>query len=369
MVDEKEEHYEEEGEYHFSDDQVNYDIEPETPKTKSSSGFNKEAVLEKFTQNRRRILGAVSLFLLIGVVYKILVPATTSTPPTEFNQAAAAAKATPAAATVAKVTTTTVSQSVTASAASPSAAQTPAVQSTPPPSVYTQQNQTPVATVTVTSSPAPTSLPPNSAQSLPSTVSSAAGVPPMGMPPATSQTGMPPAMPSPVVVANPMNTGPFDAQTKDRITALEQQNTAMMNLLQTEYAQKIADTETQSNAVRGKMEELTKRVNRMETSLSQITQLLQGMNKSQASGPMGSAPASMYNAASRSSEPRMIYSVQAIIPGRAWLKSESGDTVTVAEGDYLKKYGRVTKIDPYDGVVSIDTGNKVIMLSYGLDGE
>ena len=66
--------------------------------------------------------------------------------------------------------------------------------------------------------------------------------------------------------------------------------------------------------------------------------------------------------------PRIIYSVQAIIPGRAWLKSEAGDTVTVAEGDMLKGLGRITKIDPYDGVVEIDTGNKIISLSYGTNG-
>jgi hypothetical protein len=64
-------------------------------------------------------------------------------------------------------------------------------------------------------------------------------------------------------------------------------------------------------------------------------------------------------------EARTTYIVQAIIPGRAWLKSESGDTVTVAEGDLLKDYGRVTKIDPYDGVVDIDTGTKILVLSYG----
>jgi len=68
-------------------------------------------------------------------------------------------------------------------------------------------------------------------------------------------------------------------------------------------------------------------------------------------------------------EPRIGYSVQAIIPGRAWLKSESGDTVTVAEGDILRNYGRITKIDPYDGIVEIDTGSKTIALSYGLDAE
>jgi hypothetical protein len=31
----------------------------------------------------------------------------------------------------------------------------------------------------------------------------------------------------------------------------------------------------------------------------------------------------------------------------------------------VRGLGRVTKIDPYDGVVEINTGNKIISLSYG----
>jgi hypothetical protein len=73
--------------------------------------------------------------------------------------------------------------------------------------------------------------------------------------------------------------------------------------------------------------------------------------------------------AMRQVEPQATYTVQAIIPGRAWLKSDSGETVTVAEGDTLRGYGRVVKIDPYDGVVAIDIGGKIISLSYGVTAE
>ncbi len=382
MVDEKEEHYEEEGEYHFSDDQVNYDIEPETPKAApAAAGFSKDAVLTKLTQNRRKVLGVVAFIILIGVVYKILVPAST-TPSTDFTQAATpkATKPSPAAANAKNATP---SRPVEPVIAQPTMPQAPAVE-TKPVSAPLQQSQQPDAMVAV----APTQ-PPATVQAAP--VQTLPGAPTNGMPPTSPMTQpvMPPMVsPSqmqaqtttqpPSVMTQPiqtttsvttMQTAPVDAQTKDRLAALEQQNTAMMNLLQTEYAQKIADAETQTNAVRGKIEELNKRVNRIETNLNQITQLLQGMSKSQVSGVMSNAAAPMYNVPSRSAEPRIAYSVQAIIPGRAWLKSEGGDTVTVAEGDYLKRYGRVTKIDPYDGIVAIDTGNKVITLSYGLDSE
>ena len=119
------------------------------------------------------------------------------------------------------------------------------------------------------------------------------------------------------------------------------------------------------------MTEMTKRINRMEAGITQISKMLRGpANRSMDSLAPAAPEGSVVYAppAARMSEPKMVYTVQAIIPGRAWLKSESGDTVTVAEGDVLKDYGRVVKIDPYDGVVNIDTGSKVITLSYGVGG-
>ena len=174
-------------------------------------------------------------------------------------------------------------------------------QSSPPPVVSVQQNPPPAAMVVVTTPPA--TPPANAMQQQPSN-------PAYGMPPVAANTA--PPMPSPLMqTANPMNnttTLSLDAQTKDRIAALEQQNTAMMNLLQTEYAQKIADSETQANAARGKMEELTKRVNRMESNLNQIMQILQGAgNRPQPSGVMSSVPTTMPYGAGKIRRARMIY--------------------------------------------------------------
>ncbi|MBV8803123.1 MAG: hypothetical protein JO131_09250 [Gammaproteobacteria bacterium] len=119
------------------------------------------------------------------------------------------------------------------------------------------------------------------------------------------------------------------------------------------------------------MEELTKRINRMESLLVQLSQIIQNGRQTTMTGPLPSnmVMGSSATETTKVAEPKINYSVQAIIPGRAWLKSESGDTITVAEGDILRSYGRVTKIDPYDGIVNIDTGNKVITLSYGVSAD
>jgi hypothetical protein len=47
--------------------------------------------------------------------------------------------------------------------------------------------------------------------------------------------------------------------------------------------------------------------------------------------------------------PKMI--VQAAIPGRAWLRSESGQLITVIPGDEVAGYGRVVSIDATTGTV------------------
>ena len=97
--------------------------------------------------------------------------------------------------------------------------------------------------------------------------------------------------------------------------------------------------------------------------MNQLVQVLMRQNQPQQSNPspanvVGDMPQSTY-------QPKIPYNVQAIIPGRAWLRADNGETVTVTEGDVIKDVGRVTKINPYDGVVDINTGNRVISLSYG----
>lgn len=50
------------------------------------------------------------------------------------------------------------------------------------------------------------------------------------------------------------------------------------------------------------------------------------------------------------------FAVYAIIPGRAWLRSPNGKTITVSEGDTVGHYGKVLKIDAGNGVVVTTSG-------------
>lgn len=54
--------------------------------------------------------------------------------------------------------------------------------------------------------------------------------------------------------------------------------------------------------------------------------------------------------------PKKKYYVQAIVLGRAWLKSSDGHTITVGEGSEIPGYGRVALIDPPEGEVTTSSG-------------
>jgi hypothetical protein len=162
-----------------------------------------------------------------------------------------------------------------------------------------------------------------------------------------------------------------------QITALNQKVTNLTQenaRIQAEYSQKMTDLETENTTLQNKLQDLNAHLASLETTMAHLGRAVQ-----QETHPSGSS--SLHNRAAAglmpspaqvmtsSGEPKSVYTVQAIIPGRAWLKSENGETVTVAEGDTLRGYGRIVKIDPYDGVVELDIGGRVVSLSYGATSE
>ncbi|MDX1900924.1 MAG: hypothetical protein SFW66_02840 [Gammaproteobacteria bacterium] len=290
---------ENEEEYHYTDDQPEYDLsDAKQPAEKPSGGSVVQNVRERFMKHRRIFLGAIAFLFLLGIVYRMLVP----------------------------VTPTTVAPSIT--------------QTVP---------ATPLAKKTLPQT----------------TVASTPPAPPV----TTAQT-------QPTLSANekslPTPQEDFVKQLTDRISSLEQQNAAVMNLLQTQFVQKINDADTQRSQMRNQMHELESHVDAMEAAFHQLTQLIQGSKGHVTQTKNNTLPTGISVAQAENAEQQPAttgYSVQAIIPGRAWLKSDSGDTVTVADGDTLKGVGKIVRIDPYDGIVSIDTGKKTITLTYGMAGD
>jgi len=57
--------------------------------------------------------------------------------------------------------------------------------------------------------------------------------------------------------------------------------------------------------------------------------------------------------------PSQHYTMQAVIPGRAWLIAKDGSTLTVREGTIIAGYGIVQRIDPMQGAVFTSSGRMI----------
>lgn len=134
---------------------------------------------------------------------------------------------------------------------------------------------------------------------------------------------------------------------------------------QPEYQQLIRNYESQNKALEAQVDVLNKRVASMELEMNQLIRTLTEHYDGASAVTTSPGAVQSQQEMAPPPPPKIPYSVQAIIPGRAWLRSNSGDTVTVTEGDEIKGVGRVIKIDPYDGIVQIDVRGQAISLSYG----
>jgi hypothetical protein len=310
----------EESEYHFSDDEANYEVEPETS-SKPPVKDLKESIFSHLSSPKRLILSALALVFLIFIVYKMVMPAT-SAPSTDII---ATEKNTSPKLAVSPAAPKEASPAQSPPLAAVVPAQPPTVAASPPAAVLPSVggNTTPVAAM-----PSPV-LPP---QPQPQVV-----------------VNVPAAAPQPTTMQAPNETG--------RIADMVAENDRLISQLHADYTQKINDFNNQNKNLKDQMQMLSARVASMETQMGQLIRALTNQTSAMKSeGEQIAAPAP---------QAKIAYNVQAIIPGRAWLKSDNGETVTVAEGDLLKGVGRVSKIDPYDGIVEISNGSKVISLSYG----
>lgn len=389
----------EDSEYHFSDEEVSYELEGEesqkpmsadSEEGKSGSSSSKAGFASKLPQSKRMMIAMVAFVGLIFLVYKMIAPSS-SVPATDITAATPATTAPMPTTNVANNAVPSVPTVPTLPAAAPApqpaatVAQAPTLPPQPPaipevpqvaaPSTVTSSS--PTLTVVTGSSPAsleqPVAAPQQAAAVAQSVLQSVTG----SVAAAGNQAAAPavPSLPAVVPVQSPtavVSQAPAiapsystDTNVDAKIASMTVSNERMMGQLQGQYTQQMNDFATQNKALQDQVSSLTSRVSVMENQLNQLIQALTRRNQNSSMANPAPAPVA---AQPQAPDVKVAYNVQAIIPGRAWLKSDSGETLTVAEGDSIKDVGRVTKIDPYDGVVEINTGSKAISLSYGAGG-
>ena len=197
-------------------------------------------------------------------------------------------------------------------------------------------------------------------------------------------------LPAPVSTQQSVNlpmggqqTAQLDEQTQKTISALVAQN---KQLAQTVHDMQMALTRAgdKYNNLAQQIQSSDARITNMERSIAQVEgQMSKVDNALQAivsAATATSEPSSMTSnyasntnsyggvrttyQAPKQSDSANVYYIQAIIPGRAWIRTSNGQTITVAYGDELAGLGKVTKIDAENGVVITSSGAKVM---YGIN--
>jgi len=316
-----------ESEYHFSDEDVSYEVESEVPKpASSSSGQQAGGIVSRLGAKRRMLISAAVFIAIVFVVYKVVSPGS-SNPPTNITAVPAVVQQAPR-------------------QAAPAPQQTAPVQAQ---AVPAQQAAAPVA-----------DIPQQQAVMQPPVMQAA---PVQAIPPVIPVQSPASAAQSPAAA--------MGAYIEDKSAELNAASQQAMSQMQTQYTQQVNEFTMQTKSMQAQIQSLNTRVADMEAQINQLVQVLTRRNQNVSNPNSGSSMNGMPSSSvqhERSPEVKVAYNVQAIIPGRAWLKAENGETLTVAEGDLIRNVGRVTKIDPYDGVVEINTGSKAVSLSYGNGG-
>lgn len=127
----------------------------------------------------------------------------------------------------------------------------------------------------------------------------------------------------------------------------------------------------QSSTVKNDLEQITRSLKKLNSKLTKLDmdmskvsenmhanklmvhKKLQNMEKS-----MTVSDKPMHSAKEVRDAPAKYY-IQAMIPGRAWIKSKKGSTITVRRGSRIMGYGRITMIDVENGIITTTSGNMI----------
>ncbi len=126
-------------------------------------------------------------------------------------------------------------------------------------------------------------------------------------------------------------------------------------------ASDISNVNSQIETINGNINELTTKIDGLNQNVSILmTKIAQQSSQIINLTAHKQAAHKVYRRQARQVLP--IYYIQALIPGRAWLLSNNGITITVREGSRIPGYGVVKLIDPSQGRVLTGSG-RIIGLS------
>lgn len=181
---------------------------------------------------------------------------------------------------------------------------------------------------------------------------------------------------SPIPAARPKVTqmvAPVVQPKVQTVTKVEDSTkTAALN--QTVVQEKLNDLEKNQASLQTQVSDLSSQLASMNSSvttmmsnfkmlndqLAQLAVTLQNQAKAApVVTPRKTHPQARWDGHAAASQRAVQYRLQAVIPGRAWLISSAGDTLTVREGTRIARYGVVRYIDAKRGRVLTSSGQMI----------
>ncbi|HET9843268.1 MAG TPA: hypothetical protein VFP93_01255 [Gammaproteobacteria bacterium] len=178
-------------------------------------------------------------------------------------------------------------------------------------------------------------------------------------PPAPAPQVVEPPPPAPMVPAapDPWDQGMLtEEDSKPKVTP--QNIVEKLEAQEREINQQIQALERKLNELLSKLSSLDQAIGSSNRDLAQVSRKLEALNQEL---KMLATPAKEQEKPEAELQQSASYvnpslTVHAIIPGRAWLKTRDGRTLTVTEGDPVEGYGKVIVIDAPSGIVITSSG-------------
>lgn len=142
-------------------------------------------------------------------------------------------------------------------------------------------------------------------------------------------------------VALPADVAASISQEKERVTAL---------------AQRVKDNQSMISSV-------LVRMNSLEQSLGEMNKTLESINsnvKKAAQKPVVKKPTVTRKPVAKKPSIQRVYGLKAVVPGRAWIESASGDSRSITVGDRIPGHGKVKVISPIEGYVLTTSGTMIV---------
>ncbi|MDF1645981.1 MAG: type IVB secretion system protein IcmG/DotF [Legionellaceae bacterium] len=146
--------------------------------------------------------------------------------------------------------------------------------------------------------------------------------------------------------------------SEEAVSALKQEQKRVdseLSVMRTQIStltQNVTDISAKMTDVKQTMLVLSERLEQQSQQMARVQSVNRARRQSSSQPPARRKPAA----------PKPTYSIQAIIPGRAWLMSNQGKTLTVSRGSVVPGYGAVRVINSKVGRVFTSSG-RVIQFS------